>query len=556
VLVFIHELGHFLAAKACGIYVDQFSVGMPPRIFGFQWGETDYCIGALPIGGYVKMAGQEDKPLTEEERSEQYGSVPPERWFSNKPIWQRFIVLFAGPFMNLILAVVLYSVVAAMGGERPESEFSGRLGMISAESPAASAPLYPFEEGKALESYTDESQVAAHGWQTGDLVLAIDGDPVENFMDLAIAAILGGADVTHHVVIERVLPDNSIVRYVSPIQAALVEGAKMPRFGVAPFDSAYISDVMPDMPGAAAGLQPEDTIIGANGQWVDLSTFITMTEEVEEGDSMALKVLRDEQHLDIALKPATIGRLRGLVLGSTEKYERGEEDKIIPEVLGLTDEFKEATGLQRKDVIVEVNGQPATLALMEELERTMPGETLTVKVQRPSILFGLIQRASEEKLSLPVEPVRAVGVLLARKLIPHQLPPSEWIPSGIHESYVALERTLLTVKGLMSGNVSPKEIGGPLMIGSVASQEARAGLYRLLKITAFISINLFVMNLLPLPVLDGGQIVIHGLEGIRRKPLSVKFQEHFQMVGLVLIVGLMLFVTSNDILRWINNFRP
>ncbi|MFM1918892.1 MAG: hypothetical protein RLZZ303_526, partial [Candidatus Hydrogenedentota bacterium] len=96
-LVFVHELGHFLAAKACNIYCDRFSIGMPPRLFGFKWGETDYCIGALPFGGFVKMAGQEDAPLSDEEREATYGHVPSDRWFNNKPVYQRIIVLVAGP---------------------------------------------------------------------------------------------------------------------------------------------------------------------------------------------------------------------------------------------------------------------------------------------------------------------------------------------------------------------------------------------------------------------------------------------------------------------------
>ncbi|MBN2311055.1 MAG: site-2 protease family protein, partial [Candidatus Hydrogenedentes bacterium] len=141
-LVFFHELGHFLAAKACGVYCDRFSVGMPPRLFGIRIGETDYCIGALPIGGYVKMAGQEDVPKTEEERQEEFGHVPPERWLINRPKWQRALVFAAGPIMNLVLGVILYGIVAAVGAEVPVSKVDNRIGMIEPGSPAENAPLY------------------------------------------------------------------------------------------------------------------------------------------------------------------------------------------------------------------------------------------------------------------------------------------------------------------------------------------------------------------------------------------------------------------------------
>ncbi|MBM3289038.1 MAG: site-2 protease family protein, partial [Candidatus Hydrogenedentes bacterium] len=134
-LVFFHELGHFLAAKACGIYCERFSLGMPPRLFGFKFGETDYCVGLLPIGGYVKMAGQEDVPLSEEERKEQYGTIPPHRWYTNKPVWQRVIVIFAGPFMNFVLAVVLFAILVGFGANMLESKHDRRIGPVEPNSP-------------------------------------------------------------------------------------------------------------------------------------------------------------------------------------------------------------------------------------------------------------------------------------------------------------------------------------------------------------------------------------------------------------------------------------
>src|SRR5690606_16116775 len=137
------------AAKACGVYCDRFSLGMPPRVWGFKWGETDYCIGALPIGGYVKMAGQEDAPRSAEERDREYAHVPAERFYSSKPVWQRSIIIFAGPFMNLVLGVFLYGVVAYFGAEVPESKVDNRVGAVLPGSPAAEAPMYLIPEGQS-----------------------------------------------------------------------------------------------------------------------------------------------------------------------------------------------------------------------------------------------------------------------------------------------------------------------------------------------------------------------------------------------------------------------
>lgn len=546
-LVFFHELGHFLAAKSCGIYVDRFSIFMPPRLFGLRIGETDYCLGAFPIGGYVKMAGQEDTPLSEEERQQEYGHVPPERWFNNKPVWQRSFVLLAGPMMNLVLAVVLYGLMAAIGGEVPEWELTARAGQVEADYPAATAPLYRME-GETLPDLTRPPD--ALGWQTGDYILSFNGKPVDTIGDLAITSILEGAGTVHQIVIERPNPDGTRTRYLSPVAPQLQEGEDYPRFGVSPFETAKVAGVLDDMPGKAAGLQEGDIINRANGIPVDRGTFIKLVEELPSGETITLEVIRNEQRIEVALQPQTIGRLRGLVL------EAASGPESPPSVAFLSSEFAEASGLKRKDILLEVNGQPATLESLQELEQSHPGETLKAKVLRPNILFGLIQKAEELDIELMIDPVRAIGVTLTPVYQFHRTPPAQVIPEAFRQSYIAVSRTLMTLKALFAGDVSPKDLGGPLMIGDITARAAEAGYLWFWKTTAFISINLFIVNLLPLPVLDGGHLVLNMIESIRRKPLSPRFQERLQAAGILLIIGLMLFVTWNDIGRFISNITP
>jgi len=551
-LIFFHELGHFVAAKACGIYVDRFSIGMPPRLFGWRLGETDYCVSALPIGGYVKMAGQEDAPLSEEEREKDYGHVPSHRWFNNKPVWQRIVVLLAGPFMNLVLAVFLYALLAALGGQVPEWEVSARIGAVEPGSPAAAAPLYRQQEGVAPEDYTGQPE--AEGWQTGDVVVSLDGRRVDNITDLAISAILGGVGTPHYAVIERRGADETAVRYVSPIAPALLEEEAHARFGVAPFETVKVGKVLEGHPAEAAGIEEGDLIVRANGKSVDRSTFIALVEQVEEGATLNLEVMRGVQQLTVSVQPKTVGRLRGLTLAVGPALAEGE---TYPVVAAVNTDFAEGSGIQRKDVIVEVEGQPATLDRIQALELRSPGKTLRVKVRRPAILLGLLQDQEELTLDLPVDPVRAIGVALSFPVeVFHRVPAAQIVPEAFRQSYLALERTLLTVKALIVRDVSPKDVGGPVMIFDVTAKAAQAGLTWLLKITAFISINLCVFNLLPLPVLDGGGILLQAVEGIRRKPLSPQFQERFQQLGLLLIVSLMLFVTWNDLGRWISELKP
>jgi regulator of sigma E protease len=549
ILIFVHELGHFLAAKACNIYVDRFSIGMPPRLFGLRLGETDYCVSALPIGGYVKMAGQEDAPLSEEEREKEYGHVPEDRWFNKKPVWQRHLVSVSGPLMNLVLGVLLYGIVAAVGDMAPEWESTSRIGVIEEGSPAEAALLYRYDPEKGPSEY--EGTPDAAGWKTGDRILSLDGRKVDNITDLAIGAILGGEDTVHHVVLERPEQDGSALQFFSPVSPeAIDEKTGHPRFGVAPFETAVVGNVMEDTPAEAAGLNEGDIILRANGEIVDQPTFIQKVEQVEEGGELALLIERDGEKMEVALRPKTVGRLRGLNLA-----QPGEGEGPL-EVLYITGGLLEKTGLKRKDTITAVNGEKMNLEALRELEQASPGKTLTFTVERPEILFGVIQKPAELTVDVPVASVRAIGVGLVPKMVFRRTPFPQVIPEAFRQSYLALERTLLTIKALVTRDVSPKDIGGPLMIFDVTTKAAKAGWSWLLKITAFISINLCVFNLLPLPVLDGGQVLINSYEGIFRKPLSMKFQERFQFVGLVLIIGLMLFVTWNDISRFVERMVP
>lgn len=550
VLIFFHELGHFLAAKACGIYVDRFSLGMPPRIAGIRLGETDYCLGALPIGGYVKMAGQEDAPMSEEERTQDYGHVPEDRWFNKKPVWQRAIVVLAGPLMNLVLAVLLYGWLAALGPEVPEWETDARIGQVRDDLPAATAPLYRVPENGAAPDTT--GQPDAIGWKTGDRVLEINGKSAQAFTDIMLEALLGGENTVNRVLIERVEADGAAARYISIISPRIPEGEENPLFGVGHFATPIVRTVLEDMPAALSSLEEGDVIVRANGNLVDQTSFIALVEDTPEGESIALEIDRDGQRLDLTIVPETIGRARGLVYGPGAT--NGGDGPV--QVLAVTDEFQEKTGIQRKDVVLRVNGAPVTYAQFEEMVRERPGETLELTLQRPAILLGLLQRSGEMNVELPIDAVRAIGVTFSPRMVVRDIPPSQIVPEAFRQSYQALALVMRTLKALAARDVSPSNLGGPIMIASATSRAAEEGLDWLLRITAFISINLCVFNLLPLPVLDGGLLLMTVIEGVRRRPLSVKLQERFQMAGFFLIIFLMVFVTYHDLRRWVESLIP
>ncbi len=552
-MIFFHELGHFLAAKACGIYVDRFSLGMPPRAFGIRLGETDYCIGALPLGGYVKMAGQEDAPLTEEEREQTYGHVPEDRWFNKKPVWQRVIVIIAGPLMNMVLAVLLYGIVAAVGAEVRESDVDSRIGQIMAGSPASTAPMYMFR-ADGFEPVPGRAPDAV-GWQTGDRILTINGGRIRNIMDVGIDAVLGGGSVMN-VVLERANAEGTKTEYLSPVEPKPLSKDKRMRFGVAPFETALISGVKDNSPAQERGILPGDEILRADGKIVDGPTFVETIEKIPEGGSVSLEVQRGSETIPITVQPETVGRFLGLEIWSSWDLNGDLDANAEPVVTHVLPEIEKETGLKPKDIIKVFNGKPATIASMNEFERTHPGETAEIEVERPAILFGLLRKQEQLTLKLPIASVRAIGVNLGAKMVFHRVSPSQVVPEAFNLTYQALARTMRTIAMLVTGGISPKELGGPVLIYQITTAAARVGYSWLLNITAFISVNLCVFNLLPLPMLDGSLLVYFAIEGIRRKPLDIKFLERIQQVGLVLIVGLLLYVTFNDVSRWATNLVP
>lgn len=548
VLVFVHELGHFVAAKMCNIYVDQFSIGMPPRIAGFRRGETDYCIGALPIGGYVKMAGQEDAPLSDEERDATYGHVPPERWFNKKPVWQRAFVLLAGPAMNIVLGIAIYSFVAYVGEDVPEMEISGRIGEIDPGSPALTAPLW-----KVVDGVVDtDGNPDTTGWQTGDLVTDIDGHEINAFEDILGRIVLGGGNREHEVRIVREDLDGTATEYFSRVKPELLnEDDEFARFGIAPYRGVELGEIIPGSPASGVDLQEGDRILAVNDTRVDLNTFINTIETTPAGDALNLHVVRDGESRNVSVVPKTEGRVLGVTWIPAE--EGAEYETAQPMVGFIDDTAKEELKLHTNDVITKVNGAPATIQEMRDLAVDAPNGVLTVSVERPAVLFGLMRAGESLELELPVASVRAIGARLTEVRTHVSVPLSQAFQSGVKTCIDKVMFILELLRGLFMRDVSPANLGGPVMIYQVTDTYAKLGIIPLMKIMAFISINLGIFNLLPLPVLDGGQLVIHSIEGIRRKPVSIKFQERYQQVGIVMIIGLMLFVTWNDVTRMFSN---
>lgn len=435
ILVFIHEAGHFAAAKWAGIWVHRFSLGFgsPIKALSITRGGTEYCISWLPLGGYVKMASREEEATTSALEGGAVSSpVPPGGYYEDKPVWKRMIVTLAGVGMNTLFAWAAFVFLAGKNGKQviPET----RIGRISVAALPAGA--------EALARLT-----------VGDRVTAVNGKPVHSWDDLTSGLISSAGSsvsvtVNDSLSVALRIPPDALERRAEAAQA------------LAPWMPAVVDIVQPSWPAARAGVQPGDTIVAVDGtpmvQWYDLVDVL----QASPGKELAMEV----------------GRARGRT------------------VLHVTPERYDTAG--------------------KTIGRVGIGPHVDV-VATDYSLAG------------------AVG-------------------AGTAATAQAALTIVRTIQGLATRRISAKNLGGPIMIGQIAAQSARLGLDAFLGVLGLISINLALLNLLPIPVLDGGQAVFLLYEAVVRRPMPLRLREALMLVGIALVVLLMLLANWNDVRRIFN----
>ena len=436
VLVFVHEAGHFLAAKWAGIYVHRFSLGLGAPI---PWltrrrGETEYSISWLPLGGYVKMASrEEDSAAAMLEGGEATARVPPDRVFEAQPIWKRIVVILAGVTMNALLAWCLYVGLSYKNG-RLVNPITIVGSVDTTALPAGASALRTLEPGSRITGINGRPVTT---WN--DIEYALVNAP-EHRISLALA---GGRTLELDIHPDALVERATVSQALRPLLPAVVDS-------VVPGSPAALTIVSPDrMPACAAGsvVRQWEDVLGAVGD--------------RAGQRMTVGVSRQGQRADF-----------DLTVGSGEVVENG-----VTRTVG------------RIGVYVQTPGRRDPLSFRQAVE------------------------------------------------------------AGSGATWVAATQIVRTVRGLFSGRVSTREVGGPILIGQMAGRTARLGLDEFLAFMAFISVNLAVLNLLPIPVLDGGQFVLLVAEGVLRRPLPVKLRERLTALGLVFVVLLMVLAFSNDIRR-------
>lgn len=507
-LVFVHELGHFMVAKWAGIHVETFSLGFGRKLFGKRIGDTEYRVSALPLGGYVRMAGQSDMPQEvdgEEVVMEEWEkNVPDDQRFTAKSPGVRAAVLFAGPFMNAMFGMALYPIVLMMGQMVPASTMDTRIGE-------------PIEDAPAIEA----------GFMLGDKILSIEGNPVNTWEDIVIAIALK-KETEIDVEIDR--QGETLHIPVTPVDYT---GTGLSGIGIHLFEPARVKSVKEDWPASESGIGPGDLVTGIDGELVD---WYKMSEILagRPGEVLELTVKKpDGAEVVVSVVPRAVGSVEDVLV---------QEDGTVLGVAEDNDRWK------KRDKIVAVDGKPVSDQNLETLIGERPGEEVRFTVERTSWfrteLIEIVDTLGTRGM---------IGMVWDQELTMLKFPPGKAIVEGVIRSVKSVDLVLKTVRGLGAGTVNVKNLSGPIGIARIAAEAWDKGLVTLMQFTAILSFNFFILNLLPLPVLDGGQLVLVGIEAVRRRPVGIKVQIWLQRVGIALLATLMIIVFYNDIANWIKD---
>ncbi|MBN8539121.1 MAG: RIP metalloprotease RseP [Deltaproteobacteria bacterium] len=542
-LIFVHELGHFLVAKYYKVRVEVFSLGFGKKLFSFRRGETEYCIAALPLGGYVKMYG--DDPSAEVSEADRRGS------FLHKPVGQRIAIILAGPLMNLLFAFVLYTAIAMMG-ER--AIFPG-LGDIDSKSMAATIG---FQSGDTVLEVTKADGTTVKPLTWNDFEKPIQDSPEQN---ISVKVQRASGEVAVLEATPKFVPNPFVLGWKREVGG--IDGLTfMSR-------ASSIAVISSETAAAKAGLRTGDTItkIGETPirRWRELlSSAETFADQPELKFTIQRGLL--ESFLDEDFQPQTLeftlavpagakGKagleaLRAMGFDDPELYLASVEKGSPAEKAGL----KPGDKLQSISDTVMTNFEQVIATI-----RTFNGEKpLKFDVLRDlkPVTIEVVPNVKKRMNNMGQEESRfEVGI---RPMMIDDAPQTvEKVAGGVIQ---AMERGAIrsaemsgaVVMGfvrLFQGEVSSKNIGGFLSIGQMAKRSWGMGMSEFFLAMAVISINLFVLNLLPVPVLDGGHLVFYTIEAIRGAPLSMQKMEIAQRVGAALLVGLMVFALFNDVSR-------
>jgi regulator of sigma E protease len=531
VLIFVHELGHFVCAKIFGVKVLKFSLGFGPRIASIKRGETEYVLAVLPFGGYVHMLG--------ESATDKRSKADEGRAFGDQALWKRIIIVLAGPAMNLVFPLLLYFVV-----------FLGD----AQQTPAFVGGVFP---GRPADGRL----------MPGDTILAIDGHEVRTFYELGLY-IEPAAGRELEFTVQR--GDEEVTTRITPAltnEALPLELSEdVGRIGITPFEPlAVIGVVSPSSPAAAAHLRTFDRIVAAGGRPVTSYRDLAAVIEPNRGSMIPITYLRptrvsgpidglfdmDLYEPHVATLTPEPGPGSGLMRAGLES-----SDLYVARVRAGSPEHR--AGILPGDRIMSLDGEPVRLWAQLTTDLQRGGD----RVRELTLRRGdqiLTRRLAIERDPASIEYGEAAAVFTPA--IHHWSPATvpEAVPNpalvryslreALHRTEDMIEFTFVSIVRLLERRLTTRTIGSVISIAQVAGEAASQGPLDFLALMAFISVNLGLLNLLPVPVLDGGQLCFLLYEAIARRQVSDKARLVARIVGLVLVVGLSIVAIRNDIER-------
>lgn len=534
-LIFVHELGHFLVAKYFGVRVETFSLGFGKKILSYKRGDTTYCLSLIPLGGYVKMFGDDPTAKGDVASSDrQYA-------FLHKPVMQRVAIVLAGPIMNLIFAVVLFTMINGIGESLP---------------------------GPILGDVKEDTAAFTAGFRSGDKILSINNEPTPTWLDIRnqVEARAGKA-------VEFVVEREGEAQPLK-LDVAISKGENENIFssdrevGVIPGLAAESRSTLvgvrdPQSPAAKAGIQTLELITAINGEkvsyWRNLNSvlFNAISKSKEPLQIEVRNIEKDDKPENRRTVSVTVPD------GWNEKTDFATWLGLEPAELYIYQIKKKSpadlAGIMARDRVLRLDGQDVNswndvLTKVKSFDPAKDGLTFTVLREGKEFDFKI--KPEMTKLMTPKgkeERRFTVGIVsgfypIGAEPIFHRISnPIEMLKEGVADTMKWTEFVVMSLVRLVQGEVSAKNVGGVITIGRVASHSFETGLSAFLRTMAIISINLFLLNLLPVPVLDGGHLVFYAIEAFKGAPLSMRKMEVAQQIGLMLLMFLMVFAFFNDV---------
>lgn len=527
VLIFVHEMGHFIVARWCGVRVEVFSMGFGKKIFQFKRGDTTYAISLIPLGGYVKMFG--------EQPGDDIAAADKAVSFTHKTVWQRIAIVSAGPLMNFLFAILVFALVGLVGEEK-------RAPIVGSVNP---------------QSYAEKIGLAA-----GDEIIKVESEKISTWDDFQLA-------LNHHrnqttAITFKSHKDNSEKTVQAQVSVKAnpniistddtvgdIEGLSYMSKGTA----IALTD---NSPLKNLGIKNGDNIVAVNGKktesWHALEKVLTNAPATEALQIDVERIAGEEgsQPLSVTLnsQEGRVHSLESIGVISAETFL----GKITP------DSPAAKADLQVGDRLTAINGTPIQVwedvlntvrsydgkdALLFEVQRN--DEKLIKKITPQLTSLPNAVGIEEQKYAIGIQPflsfgrVETVTVKSANSMTA--------IGDGITRTIDVSKMTVMSFVRLFQAKVSPKNIGGVIAIGQAARDTFKMGISQFLTMMGIISVNLFILNLLPVPVLDGGHLVFYAIEVIKGSPLSLKKMEVAQRIGIILLMSLMVFALFNDFSR-------